>query len=167
MRNKKRQNTSENSGHGGADHYTLKGSFTVETALLMGIILPVLAALIITAYYVHDRGVLQAAVCESALAGEDLYLYDDRQSASQQVLQQEAENLVWGSAGALSVQAGEGNTAASGNASFPLPGIVKELLGDQAGNIEVSWNQEILESAKLIRKVRGIKQTIDIALEQG
>ena len=44
-----------------------KGSYTVEAALVFPIILFVLAALLILAFYVHDRGILQGLAKEDQI----------------------------------------------------------------------------------------------------
>ena len=44
----------------------LAAVFTVEAALLMALILPVLLSLIYLGFLDHDRGVLQGAACEAA-----------------------------------------------------------------------------------------------------
>ena len=49
-----------------------KGSFTVEAALLMTVLLPVIVSLIYTAFFLHDRTLLQGAACEVAAMGSNL-----------------------------------------------------------------------------------------------
>ena len=39
-------------------HKRLRASFTIETTLLMSVILPVLIALLMAGFYVHDRAKL-------------------------------------------------------------------------------------------------------------
>ena len=47
----------------------LKGMFTVEAALLLPMIMIILAAMIIAAFYMHDAAVLQSVSCEIAAVG--------------------------------------------------------------------------------------------------
>lgn len=59
-----------------------KGSYTVEAALVFPIILFVLAALLILAFYVHDCGILQGFACETAVAGSNYITENERESGS-------------------------------------------------------------------------------------
>ena len=49
----------------------LSAVFTVEAALLMALILPVLLSLIYLGFLDHDRGVLQGAACEAAALADN------------------------------------------------------------------------------------------------
>ena len=62
-----------------------KGSYTVEAALVFPIILFVLAALLILAFYVHDCGILQGFACETAVAGSNYITENERKAAANQV----------------------------------------------------------------------------------
>ena len=55
----------------------LKGSYTIEASLLMGIILPVLAGLIYIGFWYHDKSFLQSAAYEAACAAS---LKEDEES---------------------------------------------------------------------------------------
>lgn len=43
----------------------MRGSYTIEAAVLLSMITFVLAALILTAFYLHDRSVCQSTACEA------------------------------------------------------------------------------------------------------
>ena len=50
----------------------LKGSFTVEAAVLFSITFFVMGALILGTFYLHDCAVCQSVSCEAASAGSNL-----------------------------------------------------------------------------------------------
>ena len=60
-----------------------KGSYTVEAALVFPIILFVLAALLILAFYVHDCGILQGLACETAVAGSNYITENERKAGTE------------------------------------------------------------------------------------
>ena len=74
-----------------------KGSYTVEAALVFPIILFVLAALLILAFYVHDRGILQGLACETAVAGGNYITENERKAAANQVRNQAGPERLMGS----------------------------------------------------------------------
>lgn len=59
----------------------LKGSFTVEAAVLFSITFFVMGALILGTFYLHDRAVCQSVSCEAASAGSNL---EHRRNAARQ-----------------------------------------------------------------------------------
>ena len=50
---------------------SLRASFTVEAALLMPLILLVLLTLLFAAFHLHDRNLIRAYACESAVTGKE------------------------------------------------------------------------------------------------
>ena len=49
--------------------YLRKGSFTIEAACVMSLVLLVLMGVLYLTFFVHNRAWLTAAACESALTG--------------------------------------------------------------------------------------------------
>ena len=62
-----------------------QASFTVEAALLMTVILPVLIALLITGFYLHDRAFLQGVTTELCAMQSNLRMYEDSASQTERV----------------------------------------------------------------------------------
>ena len=60
----------------------LKASYTVEASFLMSITFFVLAAFLICTFYLHDRAVMQAAVCEIASAGSNAAFEEDQRQVT-------------------------------------------------------------------------------------
>ena len=52
---------------GGQDAW--KGSYTVEAAVILPLTALILAAVILAAFYIHDRSCMQGMACEIASAG--------------------------------------------------------------------------------------------------
>lgn len=49
--------------------YLKKGSFTIEAACVMALVLLTVIGILYLCFFVHNRAWLTAAACESALAG--------------------------------------------------------------------------------------------------
>ena len=140
----------------------LPARFTVEAALLMTIILPVLIAILMAGFYLHDEVYLQG-ICQEA-AEMAINLKDEKTAdakAGKLLNQRLSSALVWGrdSSGDIS---GDGNevrvscTAAFVTIEPYYPG--KEYL---AGRLMGSCTRRIYDPADLIRKVRGIQYLAD------
>ena len=146
---------------------TLRGEFTAEAALLMTIILPVLAALLLAGFYIHDRTMLQGAACEIAAMGSNLRLYDNSAGALQ-----ERENALAGQ-GSLWTTGIKGNFKVSEEAcgadfggSFPVPGIAAQLLLRGKTDMRADWSRKLYRHTDMIRIVRGIKYVVDLVEEE-
>ena len=59
-----------------------RGSFTLEAACVMSLVLLVLMGTLYLCFYVHNRAWLTAAACESALAGSMEGIRDEGQAAA-------------------------------------------------------------------------------------
>ena len=135
----------------------VRASFTVEAALLMTIILPVLISLIYASFYIHDRAVLQGMACEIASMGSNLA----EEPKAENILNTKKEDLMKNrllgtkmrrSAFVLS----ETQVSVNYEGSFAIPGMIMQLL--RGGNLELkaSWSRELYRPADLIRKIRGL-----------
>ena len=106
-----------------------KGSYTVEAALVFPIILFVLAALLILAFYVHDRGILQGLACETAVAGSNYITENERKAAANQVRNQAGPERLMGSRSSQGqVAFGSSEVYARYTAVCPVPGMVMRYL---------------------------------------
>ena len=143
----------------------LRGSFTLETALLMSVILPVLTALILAGFYAHDEAVLEGMVCEAGAAAADLVLYDESQAGASRVLEAEKGQLIWASPTLSGASAGRDGADIQAGAAFPVPGFVRYLMGPEAGTIQTAWHKTIVHPAELIRQVRGLKHVAEIIMD--
>ena len=129
----------------------LKGSYTVEAAVVVSMTIFVLAALILCTFYLHDRATLQAIVCEAASVGSSFATEKDRKEAMQGVVERiNAEHSLVGSA-AL----GKREVTVLWNAKYPIPGFAARYLTEGELNIRKTWTCRILDPASTIRKIKG------------
>lgn len=141
------------------------GSFTVEAALLMSIMLPMLTALIYGTFYVHDNGVMQGIVCELAAMGSNLSQEKNRTAELEKRRKALAKSRFLDTRQvSVSVSADGDQAAASGSGEFYFPGLVRKLFQGSTKKISKSWERELLRPANKIRKVRGLEYVAE-ALE--
>ena len=139
-----------------------KGSYTVEAALVFPIILFVLAALLILAFYVHDRGILQGLACETAVAGSNYIMENERKAAAEQVRKQAGQERLMGSRSSQGhVAFGSSEVYARYTAVCPVPGMVMRYLSGNQLKISKSWQVYTLNPSEWIRKKRGIVRSRD------
>ena len=143
----------------------LDGSFTVELSLLMGLILPVLVAVLLTGFYLHDQGCLQGAACEVALMGGNLQLYEDRAGLMSGRCGKRAQEVVWSRDTAGTGSAGKDEAAASFQGNFRIPGMTAALLNGGMAATGASWKHAIYHPADIIRTAKGAKYLLDEILE--
>lgn len=139
-----------------------KGSYTVEAAIIFSVTFFVLGSLIMGAFYVHDRAVLQGAACESAAAGANSATDKERNIVMKKVKKQISSQRLLGSRKVSgSTGAGSKKISASWSALFPVPGFAaKYLMGNQL-NISVSWECTLLDPADSIRRIRGAEKLLN------
>ena len=134
-----------------------RGSFTIEAALLMTLILPVLLALIYLGLFLHDKGVLNGAAQETA-ACADLSRWkehgndhldrrakklSDRTGPSRQVT--------------ASVTASQSRVEVSYSGRMSLPGLLPQLFGRSVLDTGASAERVFPDPADLIRRIRGLE----------
>lgn len=139
-----------------------EGSYTVEAAMVFPIVLFVLAALIICAFYVHDRAVSQSIVCEMASAGSNFITEAERQEAMDAVKKQATASRFLGSRN-LSLRSSSGKTEANAalSAEYPVPGMVMKYFAGGSLAIQKKWSSKTPDPAKAIWIMRGLKRLID------
>ena len=146
--------------------FVVSGSFTVEAALLMTILIPVLTALIYAAFYIHDSAVLQGIVCELAVAGSNLSQEKNRAGELEKKKNALLSSRFTGTRGAeISIEAGNNSVSASGSGEFRFPGMIMNFFGGSIKRLSKSWSREILQPADLIRKIRGLEYMVDTIKE--
>ena len=141
----------------GASYGALPASFTVEAALLMTIMLPVLLAIIYYGLYLHDKGVLNGAA-QQICAQADLNSW---KSSGNNRLNKQAKNLKkrTGPSKKVSASVNVSKTQASVHcsASMSLPGLLPSLFGKSRLDTGASAKRTILYPADVIRKIRGLE----------
>lgn len=140
---------------------SLKGSCTVEAAIVVSVTIFVLSALIICSFYLHDRSVLQSQACEAAVAGSIFYKGEDRSAAAQQVKQSVTVKRLLGSRSLEGyVTTGTKESKAAWSAVYPVPGFVAKYLTANQIGISVTWASKIIDPADTIRKIRGASELL-------
>ena len=132
-----------------------KGSYTIEAALLMGILLSVLIAVIYIGFWYHDKDFLQSAaydtVCAASLHTED---------ASWQ-MEQAVKNLTGGRMlGTRELQStcqnGRKTVTVEFHGKFRIPGMILAFFQNSKLNIQESCTMTVERPSKRIQKVRGL-----------
>ena len=137
--------------------FRVQGSFTVEAAMLMCVILPVLLALLYLGMFLHDKGVLNGAAQEVA-ATADLNRFRNGGNAR---LARKADQLAdrTGASGKAksSVQVTDHEVSASYSASMKLPGLLPKLFGKETLDTGANVTRILPDAADTIRKIRGLE----------
>ncbi len=142
-------------------HRYLKGSYTVEAAIIFSVAFFVLSALIICMFYLHDRSVAQSAACEAAVAGSNYTRAEDRREAAEKVRSLVEEKRFLGSRNVGSSAAiGEKEVNAEWNGKYPVPGFAAKYLVGNVFEIHQTWSSRVFDSAEAIRKIRGIGELL-------
>ncbi len=146
----------------------LKGSYTVEAALVMSVTVFVLGALILLTFYLHDRAVAQSLVCEIATAGSTQENEKKCAEAAQKAAGGVSASRFLGSR-ALSkdVSAGEKKASARVGASFPVPGFAVQYFSGGELSIDASWESAVLSPSETIRLFRGLGELAGNLIEAG
>ena len=141
----------------------LKGYFTVEAALLMTLILPLLIALLLMGFYLHDQAKMVCIVGEGAAIGSTMRLYEDAAEVMEESVSKDAQaGMIWTRNVSTSSQLDEDEAGAQVEGSFRMPAFVSLFVTDGTRSLEKSSSRTLYRPAKLIRKVRGLKGLADI-----
>jgi len=139
---------------------------TLEAALLMSLILPLLAGIMVSGFYLHDRAYLQAVCTELSFLGSDLLLYSDREAQLDKTAKKRTANtLMWARAAECDHTAGDIEADAHASAKVHVPGLIAEVFPVTMPEISVSWERNIYHPAELIWTVRSVKYTVDLLQE--
>ncbi len=144
----------------------LQGSFTVEAALLMMILLPVLVSVIYLSFFVHDRAVLQGISCEIGAMGSNLGQEKKAEAILKEKQRELLKNRLLGTRNIRnSLSVSKTQVAVTFSGSYPFPGLIMELIGGKRLSIKRSWSRELYYPAKRIRKIRGLNELVDTLKE--
>lgn len=143
------------------DRQSYKGSYTVEAALLMAIIVTVMAALMIMTFYLHDRAVLQASSCEIASAGCNMATEKEQSRITESRKKMITKSRLLGSRNVSGqVNAADKQVKAGWNGNYPVPGMVQKFISKNTLPVRVSWESKKVQPADTIRKFRGIRKLV-------
>ena len=138
-------------------HVPLPAGFTVEAALLMVVILPVLLAILYYGFYLHDKGVLNGAA-QQITAQADLNSWKKSGNIRLGKQAKVLESYTGASKNvSSSVSASQEKASVQYKASMSLPGFLLNLFGKGSLDTGASASRTILCPADLIRKIRGLE----------
>lgn len=130
----------------------------MEAALVLPIVLFVLAAFLVLAFYVHDRGILQSLACETAVTGSNYITADERKAAAEQIRNQAVSTRFMGSRSSQGHAAfGSSEVYAQYTAVYPVPGIAVRYFSGGQLKIAKSWQVSMVSPSDWIRKQRGVR----------
>ncbi len=134
---------------------TWKGSYTVEASIVVTVTILVLGALIILTFYVHDRAVSQALMCEAAAIGSNTATVEKRTKAVEEAKKQITASRFLGSRDVeSSVSAGKKKVSASFDARYPVPGFAAQYFSGGELSIDTAWDCDVYDPAGAIRLIR-------------
>ena len=140
--------------------HPMKASYTVEASFLMSITFFVLAGLLICTFYLHDKAVMQAAVCEIVSAGSNAATEEEQKRVIAGLKESLTQKRLMGTRN-LSRQESTGKKiSASWSGNYPVPGMVMKYFTENSLPVSVSWSSEKIQPADMIRKIRGVRKLI-------
>ena len=139
------------------DKYFWKGSYTVEAAVILPLTALILAAVILAAFYIHDRSCMQGIACEIASSGSNCITQEQRTRRVAQLRQEVKLQRFLGSRNlSASVSSGKTEVNAKLDASYPIPGMVARFFTKGSLPVQCSWKTKDVEPAKTIWQIRGV-----------
>lgn len=138
-----------------------RGSYTVEAALLMGILIPLLAAVIYMGFFLHDRAFLQAAAAEAAVGAS--LVADENTGQSAGAAQRRAAGRMLGVRNLSgNLLAGEKEARVFYEGDFLIPGLIVRFFGKDSIQIRTQASLGIERPSKRIQKIRSAVKIIDV-----
>ena len=139
---------------------SVKGSYTIEASLLMGIILPLLVAIIYMGFFLHDKGLLLGAAYETAACMS--LRADDKDFDGASAAGKLIKGRALGSTGlTASASAGEKQAQVTCSGNFRVPGMAAIFFGTNGINVTANISMNIERPSKRIRKIRSIAKVAD------
>ena len=137
----------------------VKGSYTVELALLMGIILPVLVSIIYIGFYCHDQGFLQGAAHETACMAS--LRVDDMESNMSGVTEKIVKGRMLGTRNVSGNISGDKKTAEiSYQGNFFIPGMTRIFFENSQIAMGANVTMTLERPSKRIQKIRSVVKVI-------
>lgn len=141
---------------------SLKGSYTVEAAVVFSLTFFVLAALLLAVFYLHDCAVAQSAACEAAVSGSNFAKAEDRKAAAEEVKKQISGSHFLGSRNVTSsTTIGTKEVSAIWQGVYPVPGLAAKYLSGNRFAIRKTWKSQVTDAAEMIRKIKGIGDLVN------
>lgn len=149
----------------------LRGSYTVEAALLMVLIIPLLAGIIYLGFYLHDEAAMQNAAYELAVLGSLHYGEKDGEEIVKERKREIASQLFLGIQEVeTKIHTGKKKVTADFQGSLQVPGLVMrffcgnrlEIRGHAA--LSAPQPQKTVMRIHLLKKIEeGVKNGSDVS----
>lgn len=141
-------------------NYVLSGSYTIETSLLMGILLPLLVGIIYMGFFLHDRSFLQCSAHEAASCAS-LHVDDTNIDVTTA-----AQKLIKGrTLGTHDISAdsavGTRQVRVAYKGTFSFPGLTVPFFGQSASVIQSGITLNLERPSRRIQKIRGASKVIN------
>ncbi len=142
------------------------GSFTVETALIMPVVITVILIMFFFVLYMYNRGVMQNAVCRGAKA---VFYYENE---SNEDIQKECSRLVFGDLEKslvgvkdtkieVGVSANQIEITLTGRLNVPEMLAPKDSRMEELWDYKISWEESRIHAASIIRNGQQIENVIE------
>lgn len=132
--------------------------FTLEAAMLMAVILPVLLSIIYLGFLDHDRGVLQASACEAASLADNSAPDKDRSGTLKKYTEALGKTAVLSSKDLKSSFSLNKNfVQVSYTGSVKVPGVLPQFFRSDSLSSGRTCSRKLFHPADTIRKIRGIQ----------
>ena len=136
-----------------------KGSFTIEAACVMSIVLLTVMGVIYLSFFVHNRAWLTAAACEASLSGSMEAVYQDGQSqAAAEIRGEELGNVGFFGAENLRCHVNAGKKKVS--VAYEADTIAG--FGGFKWTLKTEGSSKVIQPVKWIRRLKAAKEAIGI-----
>lgn len=126
-----------------------RGSFTIEAALLMTIIIPVLTGLIYLGIYEHDKAWL---LNKAQTAAAELTAYEKDFNTIKW------NGVIGGETVSGNVSRGKNKVQAEVRGSFPVPGLVMRFFAGGKLSLNYSAEKPVIMAKKEIQRLRNLER---------
>ncbi len=146
-------------GREGEKRMKLKGSYTVEAALLMALVIPLLAGIIYMGFYLHNGAAMQNAAYELAALGSLHYGEKEREEIIKERKREIGSQLFLGIQGIeAEIHIGKKKITADFQGNLQVPGLVMRIF---CGNrLEVRGHAELIspQPQKTVMRIHLLKK---------
>ena len=141
---------------------SLSGSFTVEAALLMSILLPMLLGLMFAGFYIHDRVRMRGAAGETAALFVCMGTDPSRDAKAVKAADAlSGAGAMWMRNVKAHCETDDLNISVSMSGTFPFPVFTRDYFSTGTRPCSEEVQRKAYAPAGLIRKVRGVKAFVD------
>ncbi|MDO5541489.1 MAG: pilus assembly protein [Eubacteriales bacterium] len=137
----------------------VKGSYTIEAAFLMGILLPLFVAIIYMGFFLHDKGFLQSAAFETA-ACVSLHADEKDLDGNQMVNDLITGRMLGTKNEEAYAVSGKKEVEISCCGSFFVPGMSRMFFGENGIALKAKTTLNLERPSRRIQKIRGVAKVI-------